>query len=212
MGNNEQDNKYFAKKEKKETEAVRVHKAKKVKAVFKYFVILVILAGAVWGFYRFASNESNISSNISKIGEFFPAQSREHIAVGSQHSDYNSNPPTGGWHYGAAAQTGIYDKEFSDEQILHNLEHSHVWIAYRPDLDTESINKLAEIAKDYGSKIIMTPRLANDSPIALAAWQYLLKLDTVDEEMIHQFIDTHRGIAGPEKIPDSGFRDFRTNK
>ena len=205
MENPDQDNKYFAKKEKKETEATKTHRARKTKAVFKYIVILVILAGAVWGFYRFALKESNIP----KIGEFLPAQSRDHIAFGSQHPTYNSNPPTGGWHYGAAVQTGIYDKEFSDEQVLHNLEHGHVWIAYEPDLDTESINKLAEIAKDYGSKIIMTPRPANDSPIALVAWQYLLKLDTVDENIVRQFIETHRGIAGPEKIPDSGFKDFR---
>lgn len=203
-----EENKYFAKKEKKEMEATKIRKGRKTKTAFKYFVVFAALAGVVWLFYRFASK----GSDAAKIGEFFPAQSRDHIAVGSQHQDYNSSPPTGGWHYGAPAQTGIYDREFPDEQIIHNLEHSHIWIAYRPDLDTESIDKLAKIAKDYGSKIIMTPRSANDSPIALAAWQYLIKLDTINEDMIRQFIEAHRGIAGPERIPDSGFKDFRTNK
>lgn len=203
-----QENRYFAKKEKKETEAVKIQRAKKTKALFKYLLIFAVIGGAIWFFYQLVSKESDTL----KIGEFFPAQSRDHIAIGSQHPVYNSNPPTGGWHYGAPAQTGIYDREFPDEQIIHNLEHSHIWIAYKSDLDAESINKLAEIAKDYGSKIIMTSRMANDSPIALVVWQYLLKLDNVDEALIRQFIETYRGIAGPEKLPDSGFKDFRTNK
>lgn len=212
MGNIENidkvENKYFAKKEKKEEENKKNKTDRKTKVFFKYIIIFVIIAGAGWFFYRLVSKESGIS----KIGEFFPAQSRDHIAVGSQHPVYNSNPPTGGWHYGAPAQTGIYDREFPDEQIIHNLEHSHIWIAYRPDLDTESIDKLSEIAKDYGSKIIMTSRSANDSQVVLVAWQYLMKLDTINEDMIRQFIEAHRGIAGPERIPDSGFKDFRTNK
>lgn len=205
---NSQDNKYFAKKEEKEIKSIKANRTRKTKKIFKYVVVFAIFAGAGWFFYQLVSKESNVS----KIGEFFPAQNRDHIAVGSVHSVYNSNPPTGGWHYNTPAQTGIYDKEFPDEQIIHNLEHSHIWIAYRSDLDIESVDKLAEIAKDYGSKIIMTLRPTNDSPIALAAWQYLLKLDTIDEAVIRQFIEMHRGIAGPEKIPDSGFKDFRTNK
>lgn len=202
------ENKYFAKKDKKEIESIRAGRMRKTKVIFKYVVMFAILAGAVWFFYRLATREGDTP----KVGEFFSAQSRDHIAIGSQHPVYNSNPPTGGWHYNAPAQTGIYDREFPDEQIIHNLEHSHIWIAYRPDLDTESIDKLAEIAKDYGSKIVMTRRPANDSPIILVAWQYLLKLDIINEDMIRQFIETHRGIAGPERIPDSGFKDFRTHK
>lgn len=203
-----QENKYFAKKEKKETETAKFQRAKKTKTFFKYLLIFAVIGGAILFFYQFTSKENGIS----KVGDFFPAQSRDHITVGSQHQDYNSNPPTGGWHYDAPAQTGIYDRELPDEQIIHNLEHSHVWIAYKPDLNAESVDKLVEIAKDYGSKIIMTPRSANDSPVALVAWQYLLKFDIIDENIVRQFIEAHRGVAGPERIPDNGFKDFRKNK
>ena len=54
----------------------------------------------------------------------------------------------------------------------------------------------------------MEPRAANDAPIALVAWQQLLKLDAVDEPQIRAFIDAYRG-RGPENVPDSGFKDFR---
>jgi len=54
----------------------------------------------------------------------------------------------------------------------------------------------------------MAPRSANDAPIALVAWERLLKLDTVDELQIQAFIDVYRG-HGPENVPDSGFKDFR---
>lgn len=203
--NDIQGNKYFEKKEKREKEEIKADRIRKTKKFSRYLVALIVLAAGIWFMYQRVEKENDASS----IGEFFPAQNRDHIAVGFEHPAYNSNPPTGGWHYAAAAQTGIYDKELPDEQLLHNLEHSHIWIAYRPDLDVESVNKLAKIAKNYGSKIVMTPRQANDSLIALAAWQNLLKLDTVDENVIRQFIDRYRGIAGPEKLPDSGFKDFR---
>ena len=79
-------------------------------------------------------------------------------------------------------------------------------------MSAETINQLAEIAKDVGSKIIMTPRATNDSPIAIVAWQRVLKMETLDASLVKQFIKRYRGVAGPPEernIPDFGFRDFR---
>lgn len=173
----------------------------------KWSIGLIILIAAIFGFFRLA-----VKNSAPPPGEFFEAQSRNHISPGEPHPEYNSNPPTGGWHYGQPAQTGIYDKEFPDEQLIHNLEHSHIWIAHKPDLAPEQIEKLADIAKGFGSKIIMAPRSANDSPIAIVAWEHLLKLESVDESQIRAFTTAYRGTAGPEQnIPDFGFRDFRSN-
>ncbi|MEX2090868.1 MAG: DUF3105 domain-containing protein [Candidatus Paceibacterota bacterium] len=205
MENENPKNEYFVKRETKEKETQARETKKKLKGALFRAVVFVIVAAAVWGVWRSFSNRPDIQE---VKGDFFPAQSREHVAVGSSHPEYNSNPPTGGWHYGSPAQTGIYDKELPDEQLIHNLEHGHIWIAYRSDLDQETINKLAEIAKSYSSKIIMVPRAKNNVPIALMAWEYLLKLDTFDESQVTGFIKAHRG-RGPEDIPDFGFKDFR---
>lgn len=199
-------NEYFLKKEEKNKIRKEEQRSNMMKSGMRWLGFLVVTGLFVWwvyGYFRTASVDK------PDLGEYFQAQSRDHINKGTEHLTYNSNPPTGGWHYDQPAQTGIYDKEFPDEQLIHNLEHSHIWIAYKPDLPAEQIEKLADIAKDYGSKIIMTPRQANDIPIAFMAWEHLLKMDTFDESLARDFIEAYRGLAGPEKIADFGFKDFR---
>jgi len=204
----ENKNDYFLKREAKEKETYAKEMKNKMKKFLVLAAILVVVGFGFWMFVLPMFQASNAPNSSEVRGEFFPAQTRQHIAMGATHPDYNSDPPTGGWHYGNSVQTGIYDKEFADEQTIHNMEHGHVWITYRPDLDKETIEKLADIAKSYGSKIIMAPRAKNSVPIALAAWEYLLKLDNFDGSQITGFIKTHRG-KGPENVPDFGFKDFR---
>jgi|SRR3989344_1025956 len=206
--NNQPVNEYELKKEQKEKEARRQQTKDSIRKAGRVVIYLIILLLVVFGIYKLATKKS-----VSPPGQFYEAQSREHIDIGATHPAYNSNPPSGGWHYNAPAQTGIYDKELPDEQIIHNLEHGHIWLAYKPNLAPDQIGELAEIAKDYGLRIIMTPRAANDSPIAVVAWEHVYKLDRVDEateEQIKAFVAAYRNIAGPERnIPDSGFDDFR---
>ncbi len=212
MDNNlEPKNEYFAKKEDKDKAIKEEQNKKMMMQLTKWGVGLAVLALVAWPAYNYFKKASEQAAKPTP-GQYFAAQSRDHIKATDTHAAYNSNPPTGGWHYDTPAQTGIYDKEFPDEQMVHNLEHSHVWIAYRPDLPKDQIEKLADIAKSYGSKIIMTPRKANDTPIALVAWEHVLKMDSVDEAKVKEFIDAYRGLAGPEKIVDFGFKDFRTGK
>jgi hypothetical protein len=184
------------KQEKQET--LRAERKKRTLfKIIKFSVILAIVVGALALIVRSVSKEAE-----NLPGQFFPEQGRQHINPGDAHEPYSSNPPTSGPHWANPAQAGIYDKELPDEQLIHNLEHSHVWISYRPDLDSTAVEKLATIAQDYGSKLIITPRSKTETPIALAAWRYLLTLDQFDEAAIRRFIDAHRGKAGPEDIPN----------
>ena len=208
--NLESKNEYFLKKEEKDKIRQEESRNRMMKNGLKWLTVLAVVGLAGWWVYGYFKTASVTMDK--KPGQYFQAQSRDHIKVGAEHPAYNSNPPTGGWHYDQPAQSGIYDKPFPDEQLVHNLEHSHVWIAYRSDLPADQMEKLATIAKDYGSKIIMTPRATNESPIAMVAWEYLLKMDTVDEALVREFIDAYRGLAGPEKLADFGFKDFRGSK
>lgn len=201
-------NEYFLKKEEKNKAAQEERKKKIIQKIVRWLIILAALILIGWPIYSYFKTAADRAGR-PVPGEYFQAQTRDHIPAGSEHPSYNSNPPTGGWHYSVTAQTGIYDIEIPDENIIHNLEHSHIWISYKPDLSSDQVEMLADIAKDYGSRIVMAPRSANDSPIALAAWEHLLKMDTVNEELIRHFIEAYRGKAGPEKLPDSGFKDFR---
>jgi hypothetical protein len=207
MDNNlETRNDYLLKKKEKEKMLKEQDRNKMIKKYFVWLVVALLIVVCFWFIYDYFHKSAQQAARVP--GEYFQAQSRDHIDIGAKHDAYNSNPPTGGWHYPTPAQTGIYDTPFPDEQLIHNLEHGHIWIAYKPNLPADQIEKLADIAKSYGSKIIMTPREANDSPIAIVAWEHLFKLDSVDEPQIKVFIDAYRG-HGPEIIPDFGFQDFR---
>lgn len=131
----------------------------------------------------------------------FESQGAVHIQPGSAHELYNSNPPTSGPHYAQPAAWGIYENQLADETLVHNLEHGGIWISYKLDLPDSEKAKLKEIAGRYKSKVILVPRTQNDSPIALCAWQRLLKLDSVDEPKITEFIATYKN-RGPERVPD----------
>lgn len=126
---------------------------------------------------------------------------REHIAQGTFGSGYNSNPPSSGVHWASPAKNGVYDTQLPDEQIIHDLEHGHVWISYKPDVADEVKQKLAEIVRDDDWKIILAPRDKNETMIALAAWGRVLKLDQPDYEKVRDFIRTYRN-RGPENTPE----------
>src|SRR5258708_26017697 len=131
--------------------------------------------------------------------EDFPSQGQTHIADGQSHPAYNSNPPTSGWHYAAPAEWGIYQQTLPDEVLIHNLEHGGIWLSYRNTDDQQTIQQLSDIARRYPDHVILTPRLADDRPIAIAAWGHLLKLDAVDTAVILDFINRYIR-KGPQNV------------
>jgi hypothetical protein len=134
-------------------------------------------------------------------GEYFASQGRDHIPAAQRHPAYNSNPPTSGWHDPSPANWGTYRTEIPDEVLIHNLEHGGIWISYKDPSDSALVEKLEALAERYKSKVIVTPRPKNDSPIAVAAWTRLMKLDAYDERKIVDFINTYKN-KGPEQVPD----------
>src|SRR5213594_1570909 len=131
----------------------------------------------------------------------YPELGRDHIFPGQAHPDYNSNPPTSGWHFPQPADWGYYNGELPDELVVHNLEHGGIWISFKSADDTEVINKLVALARRYRSKVIITQRPKNDSRIAVAAWTHLMKLDHYDATAIVDFINRFKN-RGPEFFPD----------
>jgi hypothetical protein len=135
------------------------------------------------------------------VVETYPDQGRDHIRLGDPHPAYNSNPPTSGWHTPQTAPWGIHRTVIPDEVLVHNLEHGGIWISYRDPDDTALVERIEALATRYRSKVVVTPRPANDAPIAVAAWTKLMKLQAFDEAAIVRFIDAYKN-KGPEKVPD----------
>lgn len=168
---------------------------RKIKKVFVWLVVLAVIAAAIYGLVLWSKKAVQ-----NKPGEAIAELGAEHVDVSAKVTAYNSNPPTSGPHYPTWANWGIHEEPVADEYLVHNLEHGGIWISYRDADDKELINKLKDIADDYSVKVIMTPRPGNDTPIAVAAWGRLLKLEEFDEERIKDFIGTFIN-RGPEQVP-----------
>lgn len=161
---------------------------------------LVIVFGGVWlSSKEGAKNTEKLSK--SMMGEKMPDQGAQHVARGATHSAYNSNPPTSGPHWGdGTAGPGIKSAPVPDELILHSMEHGAAVLWYKSDLPESDVERLKNVFQSASGKKIMLPRKDLDVPVALTSWGYLLKLETIDETIIKDFIETNNDRA-PEKAP-----------
>jgi len=160
----------------------------------------VLIAGAV---YFGGKKEVVEKERLNKplLGEKIEEMKSSHIKLGDIHEPYNSNPPTSGPHIGTdVAGAGIKDKIVPDELVLHSLEHGAVVVWYREGLEQSELDKLKKVFVSASGKKIMLPRKDLDVPVALTSWGYLMKLDSIDEIKIKEFIETNNDRA-PEKAP-----------
>jgi type II secretory pathway pseudopilin PulG len=165
--------------------------------------IVIVVLGL--GFLLFSQDQKtaglkvDADANAAKQGQEFPELSRTHINPGDQHEAYNSNPPTSGPHWAQPANWGVYDTPQVDEQFVHNLEHGGIWISYKPSIDADTKAKLQAIAKANPGSVVMSPREADESPIVLASWTRLEKLESYDEAKILDFIKSNKNKS-PEPL------------
>lgn len=186
------------KKAIREAEALKTRRIKTFKKIGNWIVGLAIVVGAGWLLVIVTGpKEADRSQEVPILG-------RDHIALGTIYTSYNSNPPTSGPHYASPAPAQFYDEELPDEQLVHNLEHGNIWIAYKPDLPKNLIDALKGFS---GWNIIVSPRSKNDTDIALVAWGRLDKFDissgNFDKQRIKDFISRYQN-RGPESTNIQG--------
>lgn len=161
-------------------------------------VTVLLLVGGVW-FLSAQGSKEQAKLNKPLVGEEIPSQGAPHVGRGESHPSYNSNPPTSGWHWGdGVAGPGIKDKPVPDELVLHSMEHGAAVVWYKADLSKDNVEKIKSAFNDASGKKIMLPRKNLDVPVALTSWGRLLKLKTINEAKIKEFIETNNDRA-PEK-------------
>ncbi len=160
---------------------------------------LVIVVGGTWVSSK-KGTEQTAKLSKSMLGEKMPDQGGGHVAEGKEHPAYNSNPPTSGPHWVGVAGPGIKDKPVPDELVLHSMEHGAAVVWYREGLEQSDVDKIKSAFQSASGKKIMLARKDLDVPVALTSWGYLLKLQTIDEATIRDFIETNNDRA-PEKAP-----------
>jgi len=164
----------------------------KIKKILPWIIFIVVIVGGLYWLTTLVQKD-----NLDRPGEEIEVMGVNHISPTAEHEPYNSNPPTSGPHAGPAPW-GFSKTELRDEDVIHNLEHGGIWITYK-DLDQDSIDALRAIAIRNAQSVVVSPREANDSPVALASWGRLEKLDTVDVSAINEYIRKNKNKS-PEPI------------
>ena len=133
----------------------------------------------------------------------FPIQGRTHIQRGQAHPDYNSKPPTSGWHYAdQVASPGVHVDPIPNEVQVHNLEHGEIMVQYDCPSDCkEMIASLEAIVRSYPKKVLLAPYPGTGHPITLTSWGRLKYLEAVDEAVIRKYIADFKD-KGPEVFSD----------
>jgi hypothetical protein len=131
----------------------------------------------------------------------FTELSRDHIPEHAAHPDYNSNPPTNGWHWANPQNWGIYTTQQFQEQLVHNLEHGGIVIQYN-NLVPADVQRLTNLVNSDSYHMILAPYpgLPTTERVAFTAWTHLQACDGVNENTIRAFINTFRD-KGPELVP-----------
>lgn len=173
-------------------------KQKTARKVRNWGIALVIIALVVYGLYLWVQSAAPQGEDFSRTVLLLEAT---HIPVGSPLPAYTSNPPSSGPHYPQTARSGFRAQAIPDQNIIHNLEHGDVWIAFHPRIADDAKDALRKFA---APKVIITPREANDFDIALVAWGRIDTFDleggAVPEERIRDFITRYIN-KGPERVP-----------
>jgi hypothetical protein len=174
------------------------------------FIALVVLARALGVFNAPAPaidvNAQQFDTTGQTVGIQVAALGAEHIPTG-QTGNYNSVPPTSGQHWqqpAAPAPWGIKDANLPNEVTTHNLEHGGVVIAYN-GLTTTEVDQLKTLVRNLMSsgfpKVILEPYpKLTDAKVALTAWTWLYKLQSVDQTQIVRFFRAHyEPVEAPER-------------
>ncbi|GAA2522192.1 DUF3105 domain-containing protein [Pilimelia columellifera] len=182
----------------------------------------VKVAGARnWGAIALFSAVGLLTAGIIGAGVYYTSQTPEVVGVdeiqgmenyrksrpkdveGGRHQagpiKYDIMPPVFGPHNGIWQNcTGdVYTEPIASEHAVHSMEHGAVWITYRPDLPKDQVDRLAGKVRGR-DKMLLSPFPNLDKPIALQAWGYQLKLDSLDDQRVNEFIKTMRGTAAIE--------------
>ncbi len=131
-------------------------------------------------------------------------EGRGHVSA-TQTVKYGTTPPTSGDHWDTPAPWGSYDKQQPNERTVHNLEHGGIVISYAglsPDEQKQLTTIVAQLRTTQYRKIVLQPYSGlPDAKVALAAWDWLMKLPVIDETEIVRFVKAH--YDGPE-APEPG--------
>ena len=113
---------------------------------------------------------------------------------------YEQSPPVGGDHNPIWQNAGFYEEPVPNEKAVHTMEHGAVWITYEPDLPQDQKDELRQIVESQEC-LLASPYPDLPTPVVASAWGKQLRLQSVDDPGLQQFIQAYR--KGPQ-TPEPG--------
>jgi hypothetical protein len=104
--------------------------------------------------------------------------------------DYPQRPPVGGPHNPVWANCKFYDGEIPSENAVHSLEHGAVWITYTDDADDATLDAIRGLV-EQSDHVLASLFPDQGDPIVLTAWNRQLRLDSIDDPRVEQFLETY---------------------
>ena len=135
-----------------------------------------------------------------RVGEITGVVTFDNVAAG--HRDgaikYEQTPPIGGPHNANWQTCGTYTRPLGNEYAVHSLEHGAVWITYRPDLATASVEQLKGLGRNR-SHFLLSPSPELSSSVVASAWGVQLQVDQADDPRLARFVTKyHQGSQALE--------------
>jgi hypothetical protein len=141
-----------------------------------------------------------------------PENASDHSDVSSPDvvsRDWNTDPPTGGPHYGETLVYGAYDEPVPQARLVHNLEHGAAFIQYGDGVPAATVAELRAFYDADPNGLVLAPYPALGGNVALGAWNddggsrgtgRLAVCSGFDEPAFAAFLAAYR-FRGPERFP-----------
>ena len=159
-------------------------------------VLIAVTAIVIVGEQRRQSDVAEAAAGDISGVQTFTDLSAAHV---QQPVQYEQAPPVGGDHAGAWANCGTYTDPIPSELGVHSLEHGAVWITYSPDVPTEQVQRLTDLAGGNAYVLLSPFDGLPEQPIVASAWGLQLPLETADDPRLEQFLVKYQqGEQTPE--------------
>jgi len=159
------------------------------------FAALVAFAAAVTTLFPGVGTGERPGKPPEGVRSFEVGESGRHT---EENVDYAHSPPVGGPHDPVWQNCGFYTKPVRNENAVHSIEHGAVWIAYRPGLPQDQLEKIKKLVEGQ-TYMLASPYSNLPAPLVASAWGKQLKLASVNDPRLEQFVRAYsQGPQAPE--------------